>query len=403
MSETAQSERPRSAAEARERRLAALRERIGEATAAEAAKALSEGAVLIDVREPQEVAEGSPTGARRLPRSYLELRIENLVPDLDTPLLVMCAGGTRSLFAAADLRELGYADVKSVAGGFNRWKDENLPFEIPRMLAAEDQARYARHLLLPEVGEAGQQKLLDARILIVGAGGLGSPAAMYLAAAGVGRLGVVDHDVVDRSNLQRQILHTDARVGQSKVRSAADTLTALNPRVSVDTHALRLGSDNVESLFADYDIIVDGSDNFATRYLVNDACIKLGLPNVHGAIFRFEGQTSVFWPAAPEGPSPCYRCLFPEPPPAELAPSCSEAGVIGVLPGVIGLLQATEAIKLVLGVGRPLLGRMLHYDALRAEFMELTLKRDPQCAYCGDGVTEFPGFIDYDSFCSAPP
>lgn len=395
-------ESTRSASEARERRLAALRERIPEISPAEAAAAQADGAVLLDVRETAEVAEGSPRGAARLGRSFLELRIEKVVPDLDTPVLVMCAGGTRSLFAAADLGELGYRNVRSVAGGFNRWKDESLPFEVPAMLSPADNARYARHLLLPEVGETGQQRLLASRVLIVGAGGLGSPSALYLAAAGVGTIGIIDHDVVDRSNLQRQIVHSDARTGQSKARSAAASMLALNPGITVNAHETRLGSDNVEALFEGYDIIIDGSDNFATRYLVNDACLKLGLPNVHGAIFRFEGQVAVFWPAAPNrSPAgPCYRCLFPEPPPPELAPSCAEAGVIGVLPGVIGTLQAAEAIKIALGIGEPLYDRMLYYDALRAGFHELKLRRDPACSYCGDAVTEFPGFIDYEHFCA---
>lgn len=385
----------------REQRLAELRSQIPEVTPAEALALQAGGAVLVDVREQDEIVQGSPPGAARLGRGYLELRIEEIVPGLDTPVLLMCAGGTRSLFAAGDLARFGYTDVRSVAGGFNRWKTENLPIEMPRQLDADARTRYGRHLLLPEVGEAGQLRLLDARVLVVGAGGLGSPAAYYLAAAGVGTIGIVDHDVVDRSNLQRQILHSDERVGTPKVESARATLTALNPRIRVQPYATRMDSTNVEAIAAGYDVIVDGSDNFATRYLLNDVCVKLGLPNVHGAIFRFEGQVAVFWPGRPGAPGPCYRCLFPEPPPAELAPSCAEAGVLGVLPGVIGVLQAVEAIKIILGIGTPLVGRMLYYDALTAEFTTVKLRRNSRCSYCGDGVSEFPGYIDYDAFCAS--
>ncbi len=387
-------------APARDRRLAELRSRVPQVTPAEALALQAGGAVLVDVRERDEIAAGSPPGAVHLGRGYLELRIEDVVPDANTPVLTLCDGGTRSLFAAEDLRAMGYTRVSSVSGGFTRWKDEGLPVRVPRLLGSEGRARYARHLLMPEVGEQGQLKLLDARVLIVGAGGLGSPAALYLAAAGVGTLGVVDHDLVDRSNLQRQILHTDARVGHSKVDSARTSMLALNPTIAIESHEARLERNNVEAILGGYDVVVDGSDNFPTRYLVNDACVKLGIPNVHGAIFRFEGQVSVFWPARAQGRGPCYRCLYPEPPPPELAPSCAEAGVLGVLPGVIGTLQAVEAIKLVLGIGEPLVGRMLYYEALPARFSELTLKRDPACRYCADGA-EFPGYVDYEAFCRA--
>jgi molybdopterin/thiamine biosynthesis adenylyltransferase len=312
----------------------------------------------------------------------------------------MCGSGARSLFAAEDLVRLGYRSVSSMAGGFTRWKNEGLPVELPFVLDPAARERYSRHLLMPEVGEAGQEKLLRSKVILVGAGGLGSPAAYYLAAAGVGKLGLVDHDVVDRSNLQRQILHTDSRVGTSKVASARQTLEALNPTIEVVGHETHLRSDNVEAMFAGYDVVVDGSDNFPTRYLVNDACVKLRIPNVHGAVYRFEGQVSVFWPARPQRPGPCYRCLYPEPPPPEYAPSCAEAGVLGVLPGVIGLLQATETVKLLLGIGEPLVGRMLYFDALRPSFTELALDRDPHCRYCGDGQ-EFPGYIDYERFCAS--
>jgi molybdopterin/thiamine biosynthesis adenylyltransferase len=312
---------------------------------------------------------------------------------------VLCESGTRSLFAADDLIRLGYEDVRSLAGGLRRWKEQGLPIEVPLHLDAAARERYSRHLLLPEVGEAGQARLMKAKVLVVGAGGLGSPAAFYLAAAGIGTLGLVDHDVVDRSNLQRQILHTDARVGTSKVASARQALEALNPTVKVVGHEERLTSANVERILSGYDIVIDGTDNFAGRYLVNDACVKLGLPNVHGAVHRFDGQLGVFWPGRPRQPGPCYRCMFPEPPPPGAAPSCAEAGVLGVLPGVIGLLQATEAIKLVLRLGDPLVGRMLHFDALRGSFTQMKLPRDPQCACCG-AQRAFAGYTDYAPTCA---
>jgi len=382
----------------RDERLEQLREEIPEIAPGEARRLIDEGAVLVDVREPAEIAQGSPAGALRPGRSYLEMRIEQSVPETDRTVLCLCGGGTRSLFAADGLRRLGYTDVRSVAGGFNRWKDEGLPFEVPGALDEDSLARYARQLSLPEIGEAGQEKLGRSKVLLVGAGGLGSPAAFYLAAAGVGTLGIVDHDTVDRSNLQRQILHTDDRVGMSKVESARRTLNALNPMVRVETHEARLSSHNIEHILAGHDLVVDGSDNFATRYLVNDACVKLGLPNVHGAVFRFEGQLSVFWPARDEQ-APCYRCLYPEPPPPEQAPSCADAGVMGVLPGIIGTLQALEALKILLDRGEPMVGRLLCVDGLGTEFRELRVRRDPDCAYCaGD---RFPGYVDYERFCSA--
>ena len=389
---------------AKDKRLQELKDAIPEVTPDEAQRLHGEGAVLIDVREPDEVAQGSPPGAKRIVRGFLELRVEDAAPDPEATVLVMCAGGVRSLFAAEGLKQMGYQDVRSVVGGFNRWKNEGLAVEVPRVLDGAERERYARHLLMPEVGEAGQIKLLDAKVLMIGAGGLGSPAAFYLAAAGVGTIGIVDMDVVDRSNLQRQILHTDARTGTPKTASARATLEALNPAINVQTYDMRVDSSNVDELFQGYDIVVDGSDNFATRYLVNDACVKHGIANVHGSIYRFEGQVSVFWPGRPAeagGPGPCYRCLYPEPPPPELAPSCAEAGVLGVLPGVVGCLEAVETVKLILGVGEPLVGKLIHYDALKQRFTELNLAANPDCAYCAP-ERDFPGYVDYEQFCAAP-
>ncbi len=383
----------------KDRRLAELRAAIPEVSPAQAVQLQRQGAAVIDVREADEIAQGTPIGAHRLGRGFLELRAEEAIPDHGRTVLVMCASGARSLFAADELRRLGYTDVRNVAGGFTRWKNEGLPFEVPRVLDAGARERYSRHLLMPEVGEAGQLKLLDSKVLLIGAGGLGSPAAFYLAAAGVGTIGLVDDDVVDRTNLQRQILHTDARVGRPKVESARASLEALNPTVKIVEHQTRLTSSNVEQIFGGYDVVVDGSDNFPTRYLVNDACVKLGIPNVHGAVYRFEGQVSVFWPAYGGHRGPCYRCLYPEPPPPEMAPSCAEAGVLGILPGVIGLLEAVEAIKILLGIGEPLVGRMLYYDALRAQFTELKLEPDPHCQYCAEDQ-EFPGYVDYEQLCA---
>jgi len=376
-----------------------IRSHVKEVTPAEVRARLDRGEpfTLLDVREKEEVDQGHLPGATHVPRGFLELRIEGLVPDRKTPIVAYCAGGNRSLLAAEGLQRLGYENVLSMAGGFTQWRNEGNPVVVPRRLSEADRRRYSRHLMIPEVGEAGQIKLLGAKVLLVGAGGLGCPAAYYLAAAGVGTLGVVDFDKVDESNLQRQILHTVDRVGTPKTESARKTLLALNPAVNVVPIEARLSSSNVESIFRGYDIVLDGSDNFPTRYLVNDACVLLKKPNVHGSVYRFEGQVTVFHPPA----GPCYRCLYPEPPPAELAPSCADAGVLGVLPGVVGLLEAVETVKLILGVGDSLVGRLLHYDALKAEFRMLKLRRDPKCRYCGDGVT-FPGFVDYEMFCASP-
>jgi len=381
-------------------RLALLRQTVPQVSPAEALARQQQGALLIDVREPEEVSQGSPRGAARIVRGYLELEVEQVAADLDAPVLVLCGGGTRSLFAAEDLRQMGYRQVASVAGGFAAWSRAGLPVERPRILTDDERQRYARHLTIPQVGEAGQLRLLDSRVLLVGAGGLGSPAALYLAAAGIGCLGLVDDDVVDRSNLQRQILHAEDRVGQRKVDSARRTIEGLNSSIRVVTHAERLDSRNVEALLAGYDVIVDGSDNFPTRYLINDACIRLGRPDVYGAVYRFEGQVSVFWPGRPGRPGPCYRCLFPAPPPPDLAPSCAEAGVLGVLPGVIGLLQAVETIKILLDLGDPLVGSLLQYEALAGRFTRLTLARDPECRYCATGA-QFPGYADVPQACAA--
>jgi len=331
------------------------------------------GTVVLDVREPDEYEQGAIPGSVHIARGNLESNIEGRVPDHDTPLVVICAGGVRSAFAAKTLAELGYTDVVSVQGGFNRWKDEDREWRTPRSLSPEQRNRYQRHLLLPEVGTEGQLKLLDAKVLLLGAGGLGSPAALYLAAAGVGTIGIIDMDVVDDSNLQRQILHNVDRIGDRKVDSAKKTLTLLNPDVNVITHDMRLGADNVMDILSGYDIIVDGTDNFPTRYLVNDASVKLGIPVVHGSIFRFDGMVTVFDPRN----GPTYRDMVPEPPPAEMAPSCAEAGVLGVLPGIIGSIQALEAIKMILELGEPLVGRLLTYDSLEQEFRTYKLQVDP--------------------------
>src|SRR5215471_6169466 len=336
--------------------------------------------VLVDVREKIEWNEGYIPGAIHVPRGYLELQIEEAVPDKSKTVVLYCAGGVRSLIAGTTLQQMGYQNVISMSGGFGMWKGAGLPFVQPRTLSEAQNKRYSRHLLIPEVGEAGQLKLLDAHVLLVGAGGLGSPAAYYLAAAGVGTIGIIDADVVDESNLQRQILHNTKRVGQYKAESARETIEALNPDVKVVTYIERLDETNVRRIIADYDVIIDGTDNFPTRYLLNDAALIANKPVVHGSVFRFEGQLTIFNPN--EGP--CYRCLFPEPPPPELAPSCAEAGVLGVLPGIIGLLQATETIKLLLDIGDPLVGRLMTYDALAGEYNELRLFRDPDCAACGE-------------------
>jgi molybdopterin/thiamine biosynthesis adenylyltransferase/rhodanese-related sulfurtransferase len=354
--------------------------------------------VVLDVRELDEWQEGHLPGALHVPRGNLESRIESLLPQKDADVLVYCAVGARSAFAVKTLEELGYTSLRSLAGGFTDWKRNGYPFTTPRLLTPAQRSRYARHLLIPEVGVEGQQKLLDARVLLIGAGGLGSPASLYLAAAGVGTLGIVDADVVDDSNLQRQIVHSTERLGEPKVSSAKRTLQALNPDVDVVTYEERITSDNVERILADgWDVIVDGTDNFPTRYLLNDASVWHSIPVVHGSIYRFEGQVTVFDPRH----GPCYRCLYPTPPPPELAPSCAEGGVLGVLPGIVGSLQASEAIKVVLGIGETLAGRLLLFDALYTTFDEVTIKKNAECPVCGEHPT-ITEYVDYVEFCAAP-
>jgi len=359
---------------------------------------------LLDVREKDEWRGGYIPGAISLPRGFLEIQAEQKLPDKNARIVAYCAGGTRSALAAATLQELGYAHVETANPGFVRWKDLGYPVETPPQLTDAQRERYSRHILLPEVGEAGQARLLQSKVLLLGAGGLGSPAALYLAAAGVGTLGVVDADVVDASNLQRQIIHATSRIGTPKVESAGKAIAELNPDVKVVPHQERLTSANVERLFRDYEVVLDGTDNFPTRYLVNDASVWMGKPVVHGSIFRFDGQVTTFIPekaAARLGVTagPCYRCLYPEPPPPHLAPSCQEAGVLGILCGIIGTLQATEAIKILLGKGSTLAGRLLTYDSLKMKFRELRLRRAPDCPVCGPKPT-ITSYIDYEGFCA---
>ncbi len=346
---------------------------IREVDTATAEEQREAGALLLDVREADEFEQGAVPGSIFIPRGHLESQVEGRLLDKSAPVIVMCAGGTRSAFAARTLGELGYTDVVSMAGGFNKWKDEGRDWKRPRVLSPDQRNRYSRHLLMNEVGEAGQLKLLDAKVLLLGAGGLGSPAGLYLAAAGVGTIGIVDMDVVDESNLQRQILHNTDTIGERKVDSAKKTLNRLNPDINIVTHDIRLDANNIESVISDYDIVVDGADNFPVRYMLNDASVKLGIPVVHGSIFRFEGQVTVFDPKN----GPTYRDMLPEPPPAEMAPSCSEAGVLGVLPGIVGCIQAVETMKLILGIGTSLVGRYLTFDAADMEFREYKLHKDP--------------------------
>lgn len=375
--------------------LAQVKKGIREVSVDEVKKLLDTkaGTKLVDVRESEEYSQGRLPGAISVPRGYLELRIEDKAKR-DEALVLYCAGGTRSALAAKALADMGYQNVVSMAGGYNRWHDAAYPTEKPIVLSAEQKERYRRHLAIPEVGEEGQAKLLKAKVLLMGAGGLGSPAALYLAAAGVGTLGIIDMDVVDLSNLQRQVIHTQDRKGMPKVASAAEAIKALNPDVKVVPFQERLTSDNVVRVLEQFDMVLDGGDNFPTRYLLNDACVLLKKPNIHGSIYRFEGQVTTFVPYD----GPCYRCLYPQPPPPDMAPSCAEAGVLGVLPGIVGLFQANEALKLILGIGEPLKGRLMTLDASSSTFRTLKLRRDPTCPVCRDGVKI--EFVDYEQFCS---
>jgi molybdopterin/thiamine biosynthesis adenylyltransferase/rhodanese-related sulfurtransferase len=380
-----------------------VKDEIAEVDPSEVAQVLGEGVPVIDVRENDEVEQGKLPGAVHIPRGYLEQRIDGVVRERSQRVILYCASGNRSALAARTLiNDLGFENVESMTGGITLWKDRGYEVEVPRTLSPEQRQRYSRHLLLPEVGSEGQQKLLDARVLLLGAGGLGSPTALYLAAAGVGTLGIVDDDVVDVTNLQRQVIHSTSRVGVPKVDSAEETIKDLNPDVDVVKYATRLDASNIMEIIDGWDIVVDGVDNFPTRYLLNDATVRLQIPVVSAAILGFEGQLSVFKPYD----GPCYRCLFRQPPPAELAPSCGANGVLGVLPGTMGLLQATEVVKLILGEGDPLIGRLLMYDALGATFTELKVRRDPECPICsrdpGEISAEEMGvFPDYEAFCAA--
>jgi molybdopterin/thiamine biosynthesis adenylyltransferase/rhodanese-related sulfurtransferase len=380
--------------------LQATKAQIREITPAEAEVRLDgePDTVFLDVREPDEFEQGAIAGALHIPRGHLEAQVESRIPDRERPVVVFCAGGVRSAFAAKTLAELGYTDVVSMSGGFNQWKDQGRTWSAPRTLSPDQRNRYQRHLLLPEVGEEGQLKLLDAKVLLLGAGGLGAPSALYLAAAGVGTIGIVDMDVVDESNLQRQIIHNLDRIGMRKVDSARETIEKLNPDVTVNTHDERLSADNVVELLSQYDLVVDGFDNFPSRYLLNDASLKTGTPVVHGSIFRFEGQATVFTPHD----GPCYRCFLPEPPPPELAPSCAEAGVLGVLPGIIGSIEAMEAIKLILGYGESLSGKLLAYDSTDESFFTYKIRRDPNCPACSIDPDEIV-IAEYDQFCAPHP
>ncbi len=380
-----------------------VKSEIEEIDPSEVKELLQEGAVIVDVRETDELSSGLLPGAKHVPRSYLETRIEGIVPDRSAHVILYCASGNRSAYGARTLRDdLGYEQVQSMKGGIALWKDRGYEVDVPRTLSAEQRERYSRHLLIPEIGAEGQQKLLDAKVLLLGAGGLGSPAALYLAAAGVGTLGIVDDDDVDLSNLQRQVIHSTQRIGIPKVDSAEESIHALNPDVQVVKYPVRLDASNIMDIIEGYDVIVDGVDNFPTRYLLNDATVRLKIPVVSASILGFDGQLSVFKPYD----GPCYRCLFREPPPAELAPSCGANGVLGVLPGTMGLLQATEVVKLIVGIGEPAIGRLLLYDALAATLSEVKVHRDPNCPICsrppGEISDEEMGvFPDYEAFCAA--
>jgi molybdopterin/thiamine biosynthesis adenylyltransferase/rhodanese-related sulfurtransferase len=379
-----------------------VKEQISEIDPSEVHGLLDEGVALLDVRETEEWDAGHLPGATHIPRGYLESRVDGAIPDRDQRVVVYCASGTRSALAAKTLADLGYGDVASMTGGITLWKDRGYEVDQPRKLTPEQRERYSRHFLLPEIGQVGQEKLLDAKVLLLGAGGLGSPTALYLAAAGVGTIGIIDNDVVDLSNLQRQVIHTTDRVGVKKVDSAEEAMKAINPGVNVVKYDFRLDASNIMDVIEGYDVIVDGLDNFPTRYLLNDASVRLQIPVVSASILGFDGQLTVFKPYD----GPCYRCLYPVPPPAELAPSCGANGVLGVLPGTMGLLQATEVVKLIVGIGEPLVGRLLLYEALGATFTELKVRRDPECPICSRDPSEITDeemgvFPDYEAFCAA--
>lgn len=375
-----------------------IKEQIHETSVEEVKKKLDQKKtpLLIDVREPEETQGGVLPGAQTIVRGFLELKIDKVEPNHNREIIVYCGGGNRSALAAKALVDIGYKNVVSMAGGYSAWQHAGFPIEQKKSLSSDRLARYARHLSMPEVGEAGQLKLLDTKVLLIGAGGLGSPAGLYLAAAGVGIIGIIDNDVVDKSNLQRQILHDESWEGRPKVDSALHRLKGINSDVKVVPHKVRLDRTNVLEIFGQYDLIVNGCDNFATRYLVNDACVFLKKPMIDGSIFRFEGQVTIFDPSRG---GPCYRCLYPTPPPPDMAPSCQEAGVFGVLPGIIGSLQAVEVIKLAIGCGEPLVGKLILYDALKQKFREMKVRRDKECPVCGDHPT-IKELIDYEWFCS---
>ncbi|HEY6395082.1 MAG TPA: molybdopterin-synthase adenylyltransferase MoeB [Candidatus Binataceae bacterium] len=377
------------------------RAEIRQIDAEQARKLIDKGAVVIDVRESDEWRQGHLPNAIGISRGFLELRIEEKVPDHNAAVIVQCASGTRSLLAARALREMGYENLYNLTGGFNAWKDKGLPWVADRQFTPEELTRYSRHFVIPEVGEKGQAKLLDAKVLLLGTGALGSPVALYLAAAGVGTIGLIDFDVVDLSNLQRQIIHTTERVGMLKTQSAQESIHALNPGVKVIAHNLRLTSENAMDIIKDYDVVVNCGDNFPARYLINDACVFSKKPLVDGAIYRFEGNATVFYP---DKGGPCYRCLYPEPAPPDMAPSCAEAGVLGAIPGLIGSIEALEAMKLILGAGHPLIGKMVYFDTLsdRDYVRILKVKRDPNCPVCSEHPTQ-KGLIDYEAFCGLAP
>lgn len=381
--------------------LQAISKQVKEIEVTAAFQALTDGGTLLDIREFDEVLAGSPVDALRITKGMLEMQIQQHIHDSDQQLMLMCASGKRSLIAAHSLMQLGFTNVYSVKGGFNEWKNQALPFEQPQVMQRDELLRYKRHLLIPEIGEAGQLKLLKAKVLIVGAGGIGSPIALYLAAAGIGTVGIIDNDVVDKSNLQRQILFSEDNIGVSKVEAAKSRLVRLNSSIRINAYHERLTADNIEKIISQYDIVIDGTDNFETRYLVNDACVKLKIPNIHGSVFLFDAQFTTFWPSSGIDNAPCYRCLFPSPPPPELAPSCAEAGVLGVLPGVVGLLCATEAIKIILEIGENQVGKLMVYDALKMDFNVLQISKRADCPYCScKDEKDYPPYHAYQGYCS---